>query len=339
MKVIIYGDPQIKNHPDFLTVDERGLSNWVKIGYDCFMQMVDYAEKHGIDYMIGLGDMCERKDYVDNQILCTVGDILAVISDAGIYHVWVVGNHDFSNPNFPLEKAFGGVPNFEVVSRWTKKVGLDMCFLSWLQDTKEYIKILERMEGEYLFTHCNLVDVRLGSGHLLEGIFKEGDSILNKFKYIFSGHIHKPCQIGNVVYVGSMFQTDFGEVGERKRFIVLDTESGKWESVYFRYPELVQIEGIELDRNVEGCYVKYKIKLPKNAPPVNARELRKKALEAGALGVKVSVERDREERKVRYTKEQVFRKTFEDFVKDYCNEHKLDVNVILEAVEELKKND
>ena len=337
MKVIIYGDPQIKNHPEFSSIDERGLSNWVKIGKNCFQQMIDYAEEHKITWFVGLGDMCETKNYIDNSILLTIQQILGTIkrpNSSHVLHDWVIGNHDYSNPNFPVPGIFGEY--FDCIYNSLSYRANTMCFLPWMQNEQDYKTALVKAQGKYLFTHYNLVSVDFGS-YSLPGLFDIKDSILKKFKWIFSGHIHKPQQVGNVVYVGSMFQTDFGEEGEQKRFIVLDTETNTFESINFKYPRLVNINGMEIDKDIQGAYVKFKIEIPDKGFLINRNELKENALKAGALDAKIEITKMKQEKKIRLSSEEIKIKTLKNFVVDYCTEKKEDGGIIWNYIEKLLK--
>jgi glucan-binding YG repeat protein len=140
-----------------------------------------------------------------------------------------------------------------------------------------------------------------------------------------------------VVFVGSMFQTDFGEIGQKKRFVVLDTELDEYISVPFQYPELIQINGMEVEnKKVKGKYVKFRIKIPRNAPPINTREIRKKAIDAGALGAKIEIERERKTRVIRYNKDEIKQRNLEDLIKDYCKEFKLEEELVLSTINQMK---
>ena len=336
MKVIIYGDPQIKNHPEFSSVDKRGLSNWIMVGKNCFRQMVDYAEEHKITWFIGLGDMCETKNYVDNSILCSIEEILREIQNINIHHEWVIGNHDFSNPHFPIQRIFYNYFNniHDTLSSCTQEPNFS--YLPWMQDQNLYVEQLKEAKGDYLFTHNTIVPIDLGSLEL-PGLFNIKDMNLKKFKLIFSGHIHKPQQVGNVIYVGSMFQTDFGEEGEQKRFVVLDIETGTFESIDFKYPRLINIIGMEINKDIKDCYVKFKIEVPDKGFLINRNELKEQAMKVGALGVKIEIIKTKQEKKVRLSSEQIKTKTLKDFVGDYCVEKKENGEIIWSYVEKLLK--
>jgi DNA repair exonuclease SbcCD nuclease subunit len=197
--------------------------------------------------------------------------------------------------------------------------------------------IINNVNPPYLFTH-NVI-VKPDNNEFLNAAFDKDDPALKKYKLIFSGHVHKPQQIGNVVYVGSMYQTDFGEADEQKRFCVLDPDTGIYESINFAYPELINVNGSEISED-KACdnYIKFKIKLSAKERAPNIRSIIENALVKGALDVKVVIERDKPIRKIRLTKEQIKSNTFENLVELYCNQHKLNYDDIIDYSKLLMAN-
>ncbi len=356
MKHIIYGDPQLKNHPEFLKMDETGMSNWLKIGLSCFTQVFEYAKANEIYNVIGLGDMTELKDHVDNVTICTVSNVLKMFFNLNFQtHKWVLGNHDFSNYNYPLLYAFERKEGnselsteFQVISSPT--VEKNMVFIPWYATSDEFINALDtvlkemspKYKKKYLFTHMALTDVAIGSSYTLTpGIHIDKLPQLWEFSTIFSGHIHEPYEYRSphgplLVYVGSMFQTDFGEEGEQKRFIEFDSDTGKWKSIPLFYPELITITGTKIDKNVKGSYVRFKVVQQNTEQPVNRKQLIQSALDAGAIDAKVDVERVRKERTVRLTAADLKTKSFEELVGDFCQEYKKDTRTIINAINVLE---
>ena len=64
-----------------------------------------------------------------------------------------------------------------------------------------------------------------------------GQAIPSECQYMGLGHIHKPQQIPNAAptyYSGSLIQVDFGEVGEKKGFNLIEVETGRPAKVQFQ---------------------------------------------------------------------------------------------------------
>jgi hypothetical protein len=118
-------------------------------------------------------------------------------------------------------------------------------------------------------------------------------SIPEQFAFAVLGHIHKPQDFAahgrpNVLYCGSTDRMDFGEEGQEKSYVLLDTQSATWERVPIpcrafvtvtvdytapdspqidgpdptgsicrirvRRPEDVQVDRTVLRQCVEGCF-------------------------------------------------------------------------------------
>jgi DNA repair exonuclease SbcCD ATPase subunit/DNA repair exonuclease SbcCD nuclease subunit len=165
----------------------------------------------------------------------------------GIRVIWLLGNHDRvgqytdSDNWLPLLKRAGAdtydVPT--IVDRGECRLFL-LPYSTAKVAKRNIEKLLARKPSRkndiLLFHH----DIRGCSYNNLGG---KSDALLNSndikhdsFRYCIGGHIHKPQVFDrNVYYVGSPFCHDWGEVNQRKRYLIL-REGMEMYSIYSKIP-------------------------------------------------------------------------------------------------------
>jgi DNA repair exonuclease SbcCD nuclease subunit len=128
---------------------------------------------------------------------------------------------------------------------------------------------------DVLFSHIGLNEAVLQSG--LSRVDKLSLKDLNRFKLAILGHYHKPQdftnEITHVYYAGSLIPRDWNDKNERKRFLVLDTDSKQVESVW-------------IDCGVPGFY---EFVIPLDCPEQEIKSILKNAEDKKKLGHKVRI--------------------------------------------------
>jgi DNA repair exonuclease SbcCD nuclease subunit len=229
MKIAIITDTDLGNrndHPVFLDA------------YLSFFETVffPYLKKNGIDTVIHMGDLLDRRKYVN---ISTMRQVRTRFTDwfaaNGVTMHCVIGNHDcyWKNTNAvnSLVEVFG--EDF-VIHEKPKDVvigGMVCGFVPWIakDNAEEVRKYLETSNADVLFGHFEL-----NGYEVIRGIRHEGGmdaSVVSRFKKVYSGHFHCKQRSGNVEYLGTPYQMMFSEVDEAKGFHVLDTETGSLEFV------------------------------------------------------------------------------------------------------------
>ena len=85
--------------------------------------------------------------------------------------------------------------------------------------------------------------------------FDPHSELFDPFDIVFCGHIHTHEVIGKVVVVGSPLQNDQGDKGDKKGFLVYDTETKKLERIFTNYPEFYTKPAGEPDPDDFNYYV------------------------------------------------------------------------------------
>ena len=107
-------------------------------------------------------------------------------------------------------------------------------------------------------------------------------AIPEEFDFACLGHIHKPQDFAaqgrpNVFYCGSTERIDFGEEGEEKSYVIIDTDARTWERVpipcrrYYTYQYELYADGDALSNfhpeNARDAIVRCKMSRPDNITP------------------------------------------------------------------------
>jgi len=99
--------------------------------------------------------------------------------------------------------------------------------LPWIceENEKECLEAIKKTTSPYCFGHFDIKGAKMNGGHLSE----EGldQKLFKKFKKVFSGHFHSRQIVGNIEYIGSLIQTNFGDTGEQRGYTILDTDTGE----------------------------------------------------------------------------------------------------------------
>jgi DNA repair exonuclease SbcCD nuclease subunit len=169
-----------------------------------------------------------------------------VRNNRDVKFILMSGNHDMSSrtgEGVSALKAFDMEPNVKTIHKTmtSKKEGIT--FVPW--DPANMIQDIKKSETPYIISHLGLNEAKLNSG--ISIISEIGLKDVSKFEKIFLDHYHKPQEVENAIYVGSIIQEDWGERDDEKRFIVFDTETGNTESIpttgYRKYFKLTLDKG------------------------------------------------------------------------------------------------
>jgi DNA repair exonuclease SbcCD nuclease subunit len=158
------------------------------------------------------------------------------------------GNHDLSGKGQDVVSALKSIQSTPGVN-WIphdKTLRLDNDDILFIPYSYNVPQIVKENKARVLISHFGLS----------EGIFNSGMSIISdismsnligKYELVLLGHYHKPQEIIrddiSLYYVGSLIQLDWGEKGEEKRFLIVDTDTLQVDSIPIsHYRKHIEIE-------------------------------------------------------------------------------------------------
>jgi len=226
MKLIITADLHL-SAPSSENIIE-GLPEKLHQKMKVLQNIVQFYTKNCMDSLVVAGDVFHNKSVIHAVAMSSFLDF--VRNNRDVKFILMSGNHDMSSrtgEGVSSLKAFDMEPNVKTIHKTmtSKKEGIT--FIPW--DPVNMIGDIKKCDTPYAISHLGLNEAALNSG--ISIISDIGLKDVSKFDKFFLGHYHKPQEIENTIYVGSIIQEDWGERDDEKRFIVFDTETGNVESI------------------------------------------------------------------------------------------------------------
>lgn len=213
------------------------------------------------DILIQEGDWFHNREHTNNRIWNDSLRILNVLSSKfkrGIYII--LGNHDvyYKDNNSihslkGIEKIFPNVHVFEKPEILTINEIHNILMLPWIEDESKITKVVsENVEfADYMICHADIKSFKLNKWVTLNSGLDI--KLLNKFKRVWSGHIHIHQENGNVLYNGTPYELDRGDRGNVKGFYTIDvSKNNKNNDITETFtentfsPKFIKVEAFEL---------------------------------------------------------------------------------------------
>lgn len=234
MKIAIINDSHLgarNDNPIFL---EHFMSFWET-------EFFPYLKKNNIRHVIHLGDLMDRRKYVNFHTLNVIRKrFITPLNDMGVSVDIILGNHDvfFKNTNDvnSIRELFEWselCDNWKIHYKPTtiELGGMKIGLVPWItnDNEQECLDFIMKKEANTLMGHFELAGYEV-----LRGITQhEGMDplMLAAYENVYSGHFHCKHSKGNVHYLGTQYQITFADLNETKGFHVLDSETGKIEYI------------------------------------------------------------------------------------------------------------
>ena len=228
MKIFMYSDLHISKTSSILPLTSSNSKytyrqNMIIETGKYLAEIIDEVKPNLI---INLGDTFDQHTITSYDI-DVASEFFKCFRYINIPHLVLVGNHEMINYDYNAIKILSNIDNITVI---TEPSTVDLDFIASLhpdsvvtsqsanremESTKialpymEYKDILEFPDGDFLFSHIDIMGMKIrGDYELPEGVSAEQ---LSKYKLVFNGHIHKPSIKGNVVNVGSISTHSFSD--------------------------------------------------------------------------------------------------------------------------------
>jgi DNA repair exonuclease SbcCD nuclease subunit len=153
--------------------------------------------------------------------------------ESGYSQIILVGNHDQEDKAGEIHpmRVFKSWSGWQVVDE--PMVLRDMAFFPYMEHHKIEAAIKKIVKGRKepmdAVVHWGIKGAKRNDSNVdNDGVPLEW---LSPFRNVFSGHYHYRNKIGNVQYIGSPFQQNYGEMGQNKGVIIYDSNKNKTEFV------------------------------------------------------------------------------------------------------------
>jgi DNA repair exonuclease SbcCD nuclease subunit len=250
------------------------------------------------------GDIFHTRGSIDPEVLNPLRSAVEEILEAGTDIIAIPGNHDLKSAdsralssqieNLAQISITGG--QFRVFNQVTSiNIGDEYFgFVPWRSSRADFLEDIGDLSAHpahkkmHVFIHAGIDGVL--SGMPASGL-TDGDLAALGFKRIYAGHYHNHVVFpgSKVVSVGATTHHNWGDVGTRAGFLIVDTDK---DTVTFhdtlapKFCDLTGLDEVEMELECKGNYVRFR------GPTMTQNEInefRDQLRKWGALGVSIEV--------------------------------------------------
>jgi len=190
-----------------------------------------YANYNHINHVIIGGDILHGKSIIHALAQDIMLDYFR--NNRNINFIVIDGNHDLSGKGQNVVSALKSIDNEPNVTRISKPLQVgEIMYVPYSADIM--IDSIKKHSAKYLISHFGLNEGMLNSGISIISDIALKD-LIGKYDTVLLSHYHKPQEIIKdeikLYYAGSLTELDWGERGETKRFLLVDTEKDTVESI------------------------------------------------------------------------------------------------------------
>jgi DNA repair exonuclease SbcCD nuclease subunit len=272
MKAILYSDLQLSEYRTFSKLTPEGINDRLIDHINVLEEIKSYAVDNKIEKILFLGDGFDSRGTISVIAANLFLKWKHEVSTLGITQYDLVGNHDLvakSHSHNSLE-LFSKLKDVHVIDKpkWIIIGDTGLYFIPYMHRTDDIRKALENCdppsnivkEKSIAMMHYGLFNTEINGRVITEdkGVNSEGqvrlsdlDKILGYVKHVFLGHYHTHATYnGNVHYVGTPLQHNWGEASLPGRFLVVDFEDGSFEAVRTNAPRFIDFDNPNISKDL-----------------------------------------------------------------------------------------
>lgn len=233
-------------------------------------QFFPYLKEHKIDTILHLGDLMDRRKYINFNTLHQVKTrFFDRMADDELSFWTILGNHDtyYRNTNSvnSSDLLYQGYNNIMVIQKPSLipfddlRIGL----VPWItnDNEKDCMDFIQNSQCSILMGHFEINGFEVVSGIYHSSGFEK--NVFSKYEKVLSGHFHIRQTKGNIHYLGTPYQMNFGDIAGKKGFYVLNTTTRELEFIenkrkvfhVIKYDDVNGFEKIDPD-NIRNGFVK-----------------------------------------------------------------------------------
>lgn len=200
-----------------------------------FLKTIKEIKEKKPTYLFILGDIFHYKNRLFASCLRVFRKFLEEVSEL-CEVICLVGNHDWGVPyEVHSLDTFRTIPNVKIVDDYYR-LDENNVFISYCRESERFNEHLAILgPAKRLYGHLDINSFKVGSGWEEVDAYSKPEDFA-QFEQVFSGHLHlaQESKLSNgtqIVFVGTGYTTDFGESDQEKRMILLDIDTGEFDSI------------------------------------------------------------------------------------------------------------
>lgn len=235
MNIVVISDIHLSKYSQDKIEENTNLPERLHSIKKALYEVAEYCINNGINFIIIAGDILHGK-----SIIYTIAQEIMIqyfndYIDKLIFYV-IDGNHDLSGKGDDIVSALRPLETIKNVNwiPYNKTLYLDNIDMLFVPYSTKLPEIIKEKKANILISHFGLSEGMLNSGLSIISDISLKD-LIGKYKLVILGHYHKPQEIIrpeiSLYYTGSLIQLDWGEKGDEKRFLVIDTDTLNVQSI------------------------------------------------------------------------------------------------------------
>jgi len=207
----------------------------IEAGKLLLSKIISEVKTHNPKYLFLLGDIFHYKDRLFASSLSIFHDFLEeVIEHCEV--ICLVGNHDWGIPyTVHSLDSFRHMKNFKIVDDFYR-LDENNGFISYCREKERFEEMKQKLGPvKRLYGHLDINDFKVGSGWEEVNAYSQPEDF-KEYDQVFSGHLHlaqeRKLETGTeIIFIGTGYTTDFGETDQKKRFLLLNIDTGEYTSI------------------------------------------------------------------------------------------------------------
>jgi DNA repair exonuclease SbcCD nuclease subunit len=228
-----------------------------------------YLEEHGIDTIIQLGDLFDRRKYINFLSLAESRRyFFDECKNRNIRLHALIGNHDiFWRNSLEINSPDLLLRDYDNITLWAKHGTLELDgavfdMIPWMcnENENEIREFVSKSTSPYCVGHFELVGYYMQRGQVSHEGYE--DVFLKNYDQVYSGHYHSRSASvdGKIAYLGTPYELFWSDYKDQKGFGVFDTQSKVFKFVTNQnrmFYKLTYDDTKELDEDFSNLKNKY----------------------------------------------------------------------------------
>ena len=228
-----------------------------------------YLEEHGINTIIQLGDLFDRRKYINFLSLAESRRyFFDECKKRNIRLHALIGNHDiFWRNSLEINSPDLLLRDYDNITLWAKHGTLELDgavfdMIPWMcnENENEIREFVSKSTSPYCVGHFELVGYYMQRGQVSHEGYE--DVFLKNYDQVYSGHYHSRSASvdGKIAYLGTPYELFWSDYKDQKGFGVFDTQSNVFKFVTNpnrMFHKLTYDDTIELNEDFSNLKNKY----------------------------------------------------------------------------------